>query len=271
LSTNGGPKWTTLVPTFYDAAQKNCKYAKISGNCSVIFAAMNGYINKSTNGGASWSYVTHTSELQLNPLDDLAVSANGTYVAVTAVGIVVDESYAMYSVVAKSSNGGSSYTLGHFFANYQDIRKIAMSDDGQKIAAVDLNAQVYVSSDGGASYIQTYPYVSGQTRIAMSSDGTKLAIVSYAYGALSTSTDSGLTWTQRSIFGFKYWTGVAMSNDGSKIIATAWNDYVYKSSDYGVTWAPDTSSGIKDWDGVSCSADGNKIAATAGGALFTYS
>ena len=76
--------------------------------------------------------------------------------------------------------------------------------------------------------------------IAMSSDGSKLALVE-SRGHLYTSTDFGTTWTDRSISdsaiaGDKNWYSVAMSSDGSKLAAVVYEGHLYASADFGTTW-----------------------------------
>ena len=82
--------------------------------------------------------------------------------------------------------------------------------------------------------------------IAMSSVGSKLAAVEYR-GHLYTSTDSGVTWTNRgtagsTIAGNKNWQAIAMSSVGSKLAAvvgdvlTYGGGHLYTSTDSGATW-----------------------------------
>jgi len=82
--------------------------------------------------------------------------------------------------------------------------------------------------------------------IAMSSDGTKLAAMvggpssdsrhiydTLSSGAIgqdrSTATGSGISEN-------KNWISIAMSSDGRKLAAVAWNSHHYTSSNEGTTW-----------------------------------
>jgi len=66
------------------------------------------------------------------------------------------------------------------------------------------------------------------------------------------------TWTA-GIATTKTWTGIAISEDGKYLTATAFGSYVYISSDYGVTWNTAGLSG--DWERVSMSGNGKYQAA----------
>jgi len=75
-------------------------------------------------------------------------------------------------------------------------------------------------------------------------------------------------WTQELDAGPAYWSTVASSASGSRLIAgssgTAPNNdpaYVKMSSDYGATWANQTSLGLAFWSTVAASADGNYVVA----------
>ena len=106
--------------------------------------------------------------------------------------------------------------------------------------------------------------------IAMSSVGSKLAAVEYR-GHLYTSTDSGVTWTNRgtagsTIAGRKHWRAIAMSSDGSKLAAVEYRGHLYTSTDSGVTWTDrgttgSTIAGNKKWQAIAMSSNGSKLAA----------
>ena len=102
-----------------------------------------------------------------------------------------------------------------------------------------------------------------------STDGTKLAAVVYGNpGNIYTSSDSGATWTLRASDLNKYWQGIAMSADGSKLIASAYRGAVYVSNDYGVTWI--TNNSIQNFYGVASSSDGSHLVATSPGYMYTF-
>lgn len=56
----------------------------------------------------------------------------------------------------------------------------------------------------------------------------------FAEGLLFRSTNYGVTWQPISAFG--YWNKVAISDDGSHMLAVEWYGRAYKSSNYGASW-----------------------------------
>ncbi|MEI6042737.1 MAG: hypothetical protein WCQ00_04200, partial [bacterium] len=110
------------------------------------------------------------------------------------------------------------------------------------------------------------------TKIVTSADGTKL----YAYlGSGSneyiyTSTSSGMTWSPVTSLGMNKWIGIAMSSDGTKVVAAGnTSSYIYTSTSSGVTWATSTSAiGAKDWNCVGMSKSGSNIIAINNAGAF---
>jgi len=135
------------------------------------------------------------------------------------------------------------------------------------------------------SFNLTYDWIGRDTSrfwrsITSSSDGTKLAAVVQS-GLIYTSTNSGVTWTERTNAGggvtgeslSKSWRSITSSSDGTKLAAAPYNGYnIYTSNDSGVNWTQQTASGAKDWTSITSSADGSKLAAVAWmGSLSTSS
>jgi hypothetical protein len=76
---------------------------------------------------------------------------------------------------------------------------------------------------------------------------------------------TGGTWTQQTGSGSLAWRAIAMSSDGTKILAldggTTFNGNIYTSTDSGVTWVQRSAPGSKGWFAGASSADGTKLAA----------
>ena len=91
-----------------------------------------------------------------------------------------------------------------------------------------------------------------------------------ASGADSGVGNQVIAWTRTAHW--NYWTSVASSSDGAKLVAAAGDllniDYVYTSVDSGATW---TQTGTAQaWTSVASSADGTKlVAASEGGGIYT--
>jgi photosystem II stability/assembly factor-like uncharacterized protein len=67
----------------------------------------------------------------------------------------------------------------------------------------------------------------------------------------------------------RFWTSIAMSEDGSRQNAVAYNGQIYISIDYGNTWTPKESS--RNWYGIAMSADGSRQTAVAHGSQIYVS
>jgi photosystem II stability/assembly factor-like uncharacterized protein len=98
------------------------------------------------------------------------------------------------------------------------------------------------------------------TSVTSSADGSKLVAVAQS-DQIYTSTDSGVTWTQRE--NGRQWQSVASSADGSKLVAGARFGQIYTSTDSGATWTPRESN--RQWSSVASSADGSKLVTVAQG------
>lgn len=56
-------------------------------------------------------------------------------------------------------------------------------------------------------------------------------------GYIFISLDSGVTWATSTAAGYRSWSSLKYSPDGTKIFATVQNGQAYISSDSGVTWS----------------------------------
>ena len=92
--------------------------------------------------------------------------------------------------------------------------------------------------------------------VASSADGTKL-IAAVNPGFLYTSSDAGITWTQRGVS--VAWSAVAASADGTKLVAAVYGGQIATSTDSGMTWSSlHGPSGF--WGSIASSANGVKLA-----------
>jgi hypothetical protein len=230
--------------------------------------------------GATWTQQTGSGQ---KVWDGIASSADGTkLIAAPAGGDVNYNPDYLYT----STDGGMTWAPSTS-AGQKYWSAVASSGDGTKLAATtgndaDGNSDyIYTSMDGGATWMQrTGAGAHSWGPISSSADGTKLAAGVYnnsvtagswdgIAGYLYTSTDGGVTWTQRPAAGQRKWTGIASSADGTKLAAVASEDssenpvYVETSSDGGETWTDQTASGQRDWASIASSADGTKLAAAA--------
>ena len=98
----------------------------------------------------------------------------------------------------------------------------------------------------------------------MSADGSKLA---EANAAIYTSTNSGATWISNNVPGGN-WSSIAMSMDGSKLVAAAYPGGIYTSTDSGATWISNNVP-VGNWYSVASSADGTKLVAANSVGIYT--
>jgi photosystem II stability/assembly factor-like uncharacterized protein len=91
----------------------------------------------------------------------------------------------------------------------------------------------------------------------VSADGQRLVGV-VGGGSIYTSTDSGISWTERKSAGQRQWETVASSDDGMTLIAGGYG-FLYTSSDGGETWAQRTAADYQSDGTVVSSADGTKV------------
>jgi hypothetical protein len=134
-------------------------------------------------------------------------------------------------------------------------RGVASSADGSKLAAIEVNGQIYTSTDAGKTWTprETNRAWMG---VASSADGTKLVAVC-SPGRIFTSIDSGVTWTPRD--SDRAWTSVASSTSGTKLVATVAYGSTYTSTDSGLTWVPHVLQTNWLWRWAASSADGTKL------------
>lgn len=154
---------------------------------------------------------------------------------------------------------------------------LATSKDGSTMLAggfgssTDDQSYLYLSTDGGTTWIQTANNEhSSWNRAAISEDGSTLVAVEYSSsnygpGNVYISHDHGSTWTIANALPPSYWVAVAVSKDGSAISvaqqfgATDGNGLVYTSTDGGATWL--AASCTARWNDIAMSADGSIIMA----------
>jgi len=157
-------------------------------------------------------------------------------------------------------------------------------------------APIYLSTNLGATWQVTSAPYNSWNAVACSADGTKMVAGASMYlynpltggldlnpSTLSTSSDSGLTWTPQNsapLAGAEYvdnWVSIASSADGTRLVASV-NEYdvdyygttnapgvaggIYLSADSGASWH--AAGGMPTWStwrAVASSADGNTLAA----------
>lgn len=245
-SSDCGLNWTSV-----DTGQAVYELAS-SGDGSVLLAthgdtvaagATNYGVLLSLDSGATWNAPFAPSLYGTSGLYRLgAVSRSGNHI------LIADG-----TTIHRSTDRGQSWTAAA--APAQTWRSMAVSDDGQRIAAVADGSNVWVSNDGGANWTARGPVLSWR-QVAMSPDGSKLVAVADG-AALRLSADGGATWGSNG--SARAWTSVAMSDDGRYILGGTAGDSLYGTRDGGISWR--TAAGSSTWRSVAMSADGRSLLA----------
>ncbi|HYA78990.1 MAG TPA: hypothetical protein VED19_00610 [Candidatus Nitrosopolaris sp.] len=190
----------------------------------------------------------------------VASSADGTKLAAVVGG-------KNPSPIYLSTNSGVSWTTNS--VSNEVWGPIGSSTDGNILLAsvadyLKTNV-ILISTNAGTTWISnTNVPVLGS--LACSADGRKW-IASAGSDGIYTSTNSGATWTSKSVPN-GFWTAVASSADGSKLVAAMTTNLasyafqIYVSRDSGITWNP-TAAPSLTWVSLASSADGTKLVATA--------
>eukprot|EP00435_Cladocopium_sp_Y103_P019506 s219_g4.t1 len=181
----------------------------------------NGNIHLSSDTGATWS------DSGIGPQKWYAVvmSSDGTKIAALVEGGKVwisSDSGATFSEVDAEALAGASWATNYEWG------AIAMSSDGTKIVVCAKSGGVLTSQDSGTSWTQGSP--EGETRalywrsyrgVGISDDGMTVVATHYGNGDGNVwlSYDGGATFVAHATE--SYYEQIALSADGSKIIATA--------------------------------------------------
>ena len=137
---------------------------------------------------------------------------------------------------------------------------IAVSADGSKIFAHKNSDSIFVSTNYGGSWTSTaFPAAPSIYRIACSASGAEIVAAPRDSGPIYVSTNIGATYYTSSV-PFTNWTSVAVSADGSHMIAAASSGDLYLSSNLGVDWTTAGFSSVP-WSYVCISSDGEWIGA----------
>ena len=254
ISTNSGATWiqTSAPSNFWFSVASSADGTRLVA--AVGFSAP-GPIYTSTDSGATW---TSNSAPIANWLS-VASSADGTRLAAAAPG----SSGGIYT----STNSGVDWTSNSLPA--LSWRSVACSADGTKMvaAAYGFTGGIYTSTNSGTTWSKVSAYIATGRAVACSADGIPLAVVdgpgtpSFIY----VSTNFGVSWTANTLashFGQSTGASVAMSADGTKMVAVA--GYIYTSTNSGVSWQ---TNNLPDegWGCVATSADGNRLMVVSAG------
>jgi len=240
-STDGGLTWATVIPNgtnFIDGTFVSTPDGKVS-----YFLTLPNKLWVTKDHGIHWSQRSIPTTGSSSDLTGLQVNANGKELVTYTQGNIFI-----------SNDGGVMWTK-HPLSLPLPIRQLVMSNDGQTISIL-LNGPgshtIYESRDAGVSWQKNnVPGGSDPGSLEMSKSGRYQAVLNSAGTDNSVGTayiyfskDYGKSWDALSNAGKREWTNIAVSPDGSKILATGdgavsnspYSD-LYLSTDFGKSWS----------------------------------
>jgi hypothetical protein len=200
------------------------------------------YVYTSTDSGTTW--LQHSS-VPITNWVGIASSSDGNKIILSSYGA-----------------SGYLYTSSPITSNmYLDIGQVyQLYSSGTQQAQNIIIPRNTITTYAGTSWTIQLEITSQLPKsIACSGDGIKVAACCNNSGYIYTSTNSGITWLQRTNAGARNWISIASSSDGKNLVAVVNGGYVYTSTDSGNTWTENTNMGSLNWYMVKSSNDGKKL------------
>ena len=246
---SAGWNWREIT----SAGSLNWRDVSLSENGQIILAAPYGSnLLLSTDSGASW--VSKESSRNWSSCD---MSGDG------ATQAAAQTTSGTYDYLYISTNSGISWGTAPNGVNFGFISARVSNNGLNSIAAVSGTGStaVYRRSGGGSWSFVSVPSASYYGS-AVNDSGHMMVC---GNSMLLTSTDGGLSWTDRnSAAGSRNWRGAAISSSGQIMVASvggASGGYIYRSVNGGASWTALTAFGSRVWWGIAMSSDGQTIAA----------
>jgi len=221
-STNFGATWNRTTIVYRSVS------ASTSGTTLVGIRLGGGSpsIGISYNFGGTWSADVHVA-----PVDAWNfVATAGATGCVIAIGARQNEGRRLYvgTDISLTQVGPS--------ANW---RRAATSADCTRFAAVTEEGILHTSTDGGVTWTVRRSGLS-TSGLVLSDDGRMMAVTGAA-DVLHTSADSGLTWLLHPVHAGATLSSLSMSQNGRLAVTTSGNSQVYTSNNFGETWTAQDS------------------------------
>ena len=178
-----------------------------------------GFVIKTTNAGESWSQISSGTGQSLNDIDRFT---NGNMIAVGDNGTVLTK-----------LSGASQWILEPAISQY-NVKAVQIISPSE-VVMVDENGQVYLSSDGGASWTAASTVPAGMSPAEDIHFNTLLDgwVIGQGGSALYHTDNGGNTWIPVPDFGGAY---VSVDAEGQSIWANNITGLFYRSTDNGSTW-----------------------------------
>jgi photosystem II stability/assembly factor-like uncharacterized protein len=248
----GATGWMTYLNRFPAAATTTWKlingyyYTQVAIASDNLHMASLGYsvtgsngIALSTNGGVDWTFSPAPND------------GNVRYVVSSSDGQIVYMFEVTNYVVYRSANYGVTFSALTNAPVY--TASIACSSDGAYVFIGTSGGPVYVSSDSGANFTQTYSDISAYPSSIVSSTSGQYVYVydNNTPATIAFSNDYGATFTTTTISDSV--NNISCDQTGQYLFAST-SGGVYRSTDYGATWTITSLTG--NTSGVTNSASG---------------
>lgn len=290
-STTGGSSWTQI--NLHADARPDVRAIMLSSPTNVTLGGGGGYIRKSADNGATWTFVQHDLH---GPISSLWWTPTKSFATTSAYKVVLRDTsvakWPMMSGATVTRTWQSVRSLGAFrgatvYGNWYDSNILYVMSGGT----------VYQSRDRGETWAQignTAPNSSAPNAFMVSNRDTNVFIAATTLSTPGTprviyrSEDRGVTWT--TVLTHAYGTyGIPLEQHPDKpdtLVFGGDNDVLYRSIDRGKTWSgwgtkvfrspcdiiilPDSSNVWQVGDGITGSGIGDLWSSTDGGQNFTF-
>lgn len=256
-SADSGITWTALTSA---GSRGWYGIATNAAGTKIVATSNTGFVYISNDSGATWTQTSLASQTWVGA----AMSPDGTKILTAFAGSTTDGNLYL------STDGGTTWIAQKDAAGAvisSRWRNVDLSDDGTTLVAASLStSQIWKSTNSGTSWARTGPaWTAGNAGVAISANGQTITI-GQANGGIETTVNGGTSWhTKASGINSDYYR-MAMSADGTKIVATgssgdatATPNAVYTSTDSGETWVHHSTMGTAQWFTPAMSADGKKL------------
>jgi hypothetical protein len=227
VSTNSGATWSDTSPSHNDwmsvaSSADGRKLVAVEGFYE------GGPIYLSTNSGANWMQSSAPS----NYWSAVCSSADGQKLIAASPSTYAD------GLIYRSTDGGGSWAPTSA-PSLPWVSLVSSADGSKLMATASMTAcaglgcgswsAIYISRDGGASWVAGNVSGIPLSSSACSADGTRLVALG---GSTILSTNSGGTWyTNVTVCG----AGVAATPDGTRLLVAS-AGFINVSTDWGTTW-----------------------------------
>lgn len=223
----------------------------------LVAVVYGGQIYTSVDGGATW----------------IQRETNRNWISVASDNSGLNLIAAVYGgQIYVSNDGGLNWIPKDTNRNWISV---SVSSTGQYMVAAVEGQKIYSSIDFGISF---NPYISpvgsfNWKSVAIDSSGSNIVAVTSLASKIYISINGGLNFNVIANSPIQTWSGIAISPDGSVIVAIVNGGYIYQSSDGGVNWNTRYFAEVQEWNYIYCNnngpaTSGNFIASVDSGLLY---